>query len=199
VALSADHAMMDIPEYQREIGQPGRRITEAEVNAVLQEVRTVTAKSTGTREEIAARIAQVVKRYDFVEDVMTPGQLADTSATSDEMRRLYRNSYRSDRVPRFPLFNFSYGASAIGKSGVMVRLARGAVVDLDRALHGSPYDYDRHVPLLFMGPGVRAGSTTALVYTVDVAPTLARLAGIPAPKGLDGRPLLMRRARSKPG
>jgi arylsulfatase A-like enzyme len=55
--------------------------------------------------------------------------------------------------------------------------------------HGSPHYYDRHVPLIFLGAGVSPGVSTEHVATVDVAPTLASLAGIAPPAGLDGRSL----------
>jgi predicted AlkP superfamily pyrophosphatase or phosphodiesterase len=197
VALSADHGMMDMPEYQREIGQPGRRITEEEINAVLREVSSVISRSPGTREETAARVAKAVKRYDFVADAMTPKQMLGASTSSDPFVTLYRNSYSSDRVPRFPLFDLSKGTSPVAEAGVVVRLVRGAIVDLDRAVHGSPYEYDRHVPLIFMGYGIRAGSSAEPVGVVDVAPTLARLAGINFPSGLDGRPLLVKRPKKE--
>jgi len=48
---------------------------------------------------------------------------------------------------------------------------------------------DRHVPLIFMGPNVPHGLSDQRTRTVDVAPTLAHLAGIPVPPGLDGRSL----------
>jgi arylsulfatase A-like enzyme len=57
------------------------------------------------------------------------------------------------------------------------------------ATHGSPYYYDRHVPLIFLGAGVPAGVVNERAATVDVAPTLASLARIPAPDDLDGRVL----------
>lgn len=54
--------------------------------------------------------------------------------------------------------------------------------------HGTPYDYDSHVPLIILWPGFR--ETPAAVdrpaRTVDLAPTLAELLGIRAPQGLDG-------------
>jgi arylsulfatase A-like enzyme len=56
--------------------------------------------------------------------------------------------------------------------------------------HGSPYYYDRFVPLIFLGVGVESGSSMEPVRSVDIAPTLASLAGIEAPDDLDGRPLL---------
>jgi predicted AlkP superfamily pyrophosphatase or phosphodiesterase len=54
------------------------------------------------------------------------------------------------------------------------------------ASHGSPYDYDSQVPMLFYGPGVRAGRYGAFVRTVDLAPTLAALAGVKPTERLDG-------------
>jgi predicted AlkP superfamily pyrophosphatase or phosphodiesterase len=58
------------------------------------------------------------------------------------------------------------------------------------ATHGSPYEYDTHVPLLVYGRGrVAAGRIDAPVEVVDIAPTLARLLHVPAPAASEGRPL----------
>ena len=44
--------------------------------------------------------------------------------------------------------------------------------------HGSPYEPDSHVPLLFWGPGyVGQGEVKARVEVADLAPTLAAIAG----------------------
>ena len=52
------------------------------------------------------------------------------------------------------------------------------------------YETDVHVPLLIRGPGVQAGSRTgALASSVDLAPTLAELAGTRLPVDSDGRSL----------
>jgi len=50
------------------------------------------------------------------------------------------------------------------------------------------YEQATRIPLLVIAPGVaKAGSRTkALVETVDIFPTLAELAGLPASQGLDG-------------
>ena len=56
--------------------------------------------------------------------------------------------------------------------------------------HGSPYRYDRWVPLILMGPGIEPGIVDKQVRPMDLAPTLAALAGIPYPDDLDGKPLL---------
>ncbi len=49
--------------------------------------------------------------------------------------------------------------------------------------HGTPWDYDARVPLLFWGRGVRAGRVEAPAATVDLAPTLGRLIGLDYPPG----------------
>lgn len=189
LALSADHATPDLPEHRREAGEPGRRIAQAEVDAVLAEAAAA-AKTPASPEERAARVAAVVKKSDFVADVMTPADLGGSGRPGDPFLVLYRNSWRPDRVPRFPLFSFDDGTSPIAEAGVMVRLAEGAVIDLDSVVHGSPYDYDRHVPLFFFGAEVVPGRSAEKVRTTDLAPTLAALAGITPPATLDGRALL---------
>jgi hypothetical protein len=55
--------------------------------------------------------------------------------------------------------------------------------------HFSPYAYDRHVPVLFMGPGVKAGEYNDTVVPNDIAPTLATMLAIQTPSGSSGRVL----------
>lgn len=54
------------------------------------------------------------------------------------------------------------------------------------ATHGSPYDFDSNVPLIFFGAGVRPGKHAEFVRTVDLAPTLAVLAGVKPTQPIDG-------------
>ena len=63
--------------------------------------------------------------------------------------------------------------------------------------HGSPHDYDRDVPLVFMGPGVEAGRVRGSAAPVDIAPTLAAELGVAAPEGLEGRILPLREMREE--
>jgi len=44
--------------------------------------------------------------------------------------------------------------------------------------HGSPYNYDQHVPILLMGYGIQPGDYFAPATPADIAPTLAALTGI---------------------
>jgi arylsulfatase A-like enzyme len=55
--------------------------------------------------------------------------------------------------------------------------------------HGSPYPYDRRVPLAFLGPGVKAQSRFDAASPTDAVPTLLSLVGHSPVAGLDGRAL----------
>jgi predicted AlkP superfamily pyrophosphatase or phosphodiesterase len=57
------------------------------------------------------------------------------------------------------------------------------------AEHGSPYDDDARVPLMFYGAGIRPGRIAERALVVDAAPTLARVIGITPFERLDGRVL----------
>jgi hypothetical protein len=54
------------------------------------------------------------------------------------------------------------------------------------ATHGSPYDYDTNVPLIFTGPWFTPGRYQEFVRTVDLAPTLAEIAGVNPMERIDG-------------
>jgi hypothetical protein len=55
--------------------------------------------------------------------------------------------------------------------------------------YGSLYDYDIRVPLCFYGPQFRARLVEDPVEAIDVAPTLARVSGMPVPSSSVGRAL----------
>ena len=106
-----------------------------------------------------------------------------TPPPADSFAVLMRNSYHPDRW---------IGGSGSQGSGVVFRFVEGYYPDprTRGTGHGTPYYYDRHVPLIFFGAGVEAGVSPDPVRSVDIAPTLAGLAGIATPPDLDGQPLL---------
>jgi len=55
--------------------------------------------------------------------------------------------------------------------------------------HAEPYTYDTRVPLLLAGSGIRAGTYTERVSTLDIAPTLSFLLSVQQPSGCEGRVL----------
>lgn len=55
--------------------------------------------------------------------------------------------------------------------------------------HGVWYPYDSHIPLIFMGWGIRHGKMNREVYMTDIAPTIAALLKIQMPNGCVGKPV----------
>lgn len=55
--------------------------------------------------------------------------------------------------------------------------------------HGAWNPYDSHIPLVFMGWGIKKGNTHTEVYMTDIAPTLAALLHIQMPNGNIGKPI----------
>jgi predicted AlkP superfamily pyrophosphatase or phosphodiesterase len=76
---------------------------------------------------------------------------------------------------------------------VLLMLKRGVVPIVAPApgivaTHGSPWDYDRRVPILFWRKAMTGFEQPSPIETVDIAPTLAALIGLPVPAGaFDGR------------
>jgi len=59
----------------------------------------------------------------------------------------------------------------------------------DAATHGSPYNYDTHVPIMLAGPGIGNNRSNSKVSPRDLAPTISDYFGIPAPSRATGTPL----------
>jgi predicted AlkP superfamily pyrophosphatase or phosphodiesterase len=55
--------------------------------------------------------------------------------------------------------------------------------------HGSPWQYDTYVPIVFAGAGIEAKKVTRKVYTVDVARSLSAYIGTKPPSGAAGQVL----------
>ena len=181
--LSSDHGVVTMPEYDRERGNGDmvriRRQDEAER---LSAAHRTASRRGGSPEQIAERLAgnleaegTVLKAYTHFE--LTRGEPADSFAV------LFRNSHYPGRAHNNTLS--PYGVEIRYREGDLVHYRTGTT-------HGTPYWYDRHVPFILLGAGVDAGSSDAPAYTVDMAPTLAALAGIDAPYDLDGRAIYRR-------
>jgi predicted AlkP superfamily pyrophosphatase or phosphodiesterase len=175
VGLSADHGSLVAPETPWPGEQSGRRATPEE-KAALKAVRDTVASMSGDA-EASAGAAAALRKLPFVADVYTHAQLTNGSPADSfavlERRALYPGRFAADFSP----------------SGVEVRYAEGWTTNVRGTSHGTPYWYDRHVPLLFMGPGMPAGRDSTRAATVDFAPTLARVVGVPVPPDVDGHPL----------
>src|SRR6476660_1647665 len=80
-----------------------------------------------------------------------------------------------------------------GRSGQIMIVPREGSVIVSRSdpavkfMHGSPWGYDTHIPLLFYGsPYVRKGIYQAATRQQDVMPTVARVLELPVPATVTG-------------
>ena len=82
-----------------------------------------------------------------------------------------------------------------GRSGQVFVVPREGDIITERDplyqfMHGSPWDYDTHIPILFHGgPFVKAGNWPEAASQQDIAPTLGEIMGAPVVSTYTGRPL----------
>ena len=143
--------------------------------------------------KVAHKRGGEIRNYFPVPDKRDPAQISDEVA-----RNLIHGYYAST----------SYVDAQIGKvldALDKLGLAKNTLVVLwgDHGFHlgdlgiwtkHTNYEQANRIPILFAGPGVPAGqSSKQLAESVDIYPTLAELAGLPAPKGpqpIDGLSLV---------
>jgi arylsulfatase A-like enzyme len=91
---------------------------------------------------------------------------------NDQVGRRVMNGYSVRRSPDVEILLDPYWlASATGTS------------------HGTTFDYDTHVPVIFMGPGIKARQYDGNIAVNDIAPTLATMLAVETPSGSVGRVL----------
>jgi hypothetical protein len=95
--------------------------------------------------------------------------LADRPATANPTRRAFADSYFPVRSGDLFVVPKPYWLMDFTASGQTRRYGTG---------HGTPYDYDQHVPVLLLGWGIRHGEFFREVTPADIAPTLAALTGV---------------------
>ena len=176
VALSSDHGVMTPPEDAR-APRGSRRLTGAERQALQERAAEAVAAGVDT----ARRLAAALKAHPAIADAWVIDELMQSTPADSFAVLMRRSLYPGRRVG--PLSRF----------GVEFRFHEN-VLSNERTgtTHGSPYWYDRHVPLIFMGPGIRADRIETRISTVDFAPTLAEVARVKYPADLDGSPLSLR-------
>jgi arylsulfatase A-like enzyme len=103
-------------------------------------------------------------------------------ARVDRFRDLVRGDTVNDPIAR----RWVHQLPAGGNAEMVITLTPYSIFSGIFATHGSPYDYDSWVPLIFWGPWFTPGHYTERVRTVDLAPTLAAVAGVKPVEKIDG-------------
>jgi predicted AlkP superfamily pyrophosphatase or phosphodiesterase len=189
VALSADHGVVPIPEDMLQTGADAGRLHIPEVQQGIDKAleafnypKPAVARITGSDIYFAPGVYErlrgdgsamravfgAIEAVPGVEGVYSAEDLTDRPATHNLLREALADSFFAARsgdlfiVPK-PYWLLDFGAPGQARYGTG---------------HGTPWNYDQHVPLLLMGFGVRAGEYFEAVTPADIAPTLAALCGI---------------------
>lgn len=205
VVLTADHGSVDAPERLREQGIPAQRVDTtaflAALNAHLEQALALNAKpiaaedvqdlyikptadpALATRIETEAvnwlrqqpAVEAVYTRAQVAAAVPPPGKSAADLTVPERMNESFDPERSADIFVEFRKY------TTLG-------WPRGSNVTV--AGHGSPWDYDRQVPILFWWRGAPAETSRAAAETVDIAPTLAATIGVAHP-AIDGHCLAL--------
>ncbi|MBO9722917.1 MAG: alkaline phosphatase family protein [Novosphingobium sp.] len=203
--LSADHGGFDAPERQKLRGNPDATRIDPALSAEM--LASAVSQDTGV----------TVKKGPLFYGAGEAGSVWFSSELTAEQKhkvmtalvaRLKANPqiaavYTQDQIMQWPepkghpqdwTMEQKVRASFVpGRSGeVQMLTVRGVVPGEAKpfkvASHGSPWDYDRRVPMLFWRKGMTGFEQPTPVETVDIAPTLAATVGLTAPAGTwDGR------------
>ena len=196
VVLTADHGSLPLVETLQAQGVDAGRIDSNVLLATLVQAlgerfydpsgfiahfkprgiylnTAILAERQVARSDVEQSLIDALVETGLVAAVYTEAQLVGDEPSEDPYIHLFRNSYYSSRSPHLSIrfnpylyVNFTY----IGGTG-----------------HGTPYEYDRHVPIILMGPGVRAGTFPLESGPEDIAPTLAAILGLDYPREPDSR------------
>jgi predicted AlkP superfamily pyrophosphatase or phosphodiesterase len=204
VVLTADHGGFDLPERLNQQGLPQAQraaavlLPEALSNAIAPALGLDAkglllsdgpfgdywinrALAPADKARVVAAVKQQLATNPQVAAVFSTEELAAAPMPtgSPETWTLLQRARASFYAPR---------------SGDFVVLLKRGVVPIPRAApgivatHGSPWDYDRRVPMLFWRRGMTGFEQPSAVETVDIAPSLAALIGLNVPDGtFDGR------------
>ncbi len=193
VVLTADHAVGRIPELAAQNIAPGaRRVTLEPLMPLIKE--KLRSAKVDTNAFLMEQSIVLLDRGAFKNKSLNPDSLLDFFAAQakaqpgvarvDRFKQLLADS-ASDPIAR----RWSHQFPASVNVEMLVTLTPYSTWGGNVASHGSPYDYDSHVPIIFSGFGVQPGRYDGFVRTVDIAPTLAAILGVKSAEPLDGVPL----------
>jgi hypothetical protein len=201
VVLTGDHGGMDIPERLRAKGVANAtRADPALGTAVLGKVIAAKLKLSGPA--LLGDLANDV----WIDRLLAP---RDRTRVEREAVAFYEAHpqveavFTSRQIGRIPLpagspdkwsigqmVRASYDRQRSGDLYVVLRRNVSPIVSPGVgyvATHGSVWDYDRRVPILFWRKGMRSAPRQDHISTVNILPTIAAQIGLVLPARLDGR------------
>ena len=190
VAFSADHGVVPIPEDMAKTGVDAGILH-------IPELREKIEKSLEPFNLAKPAIARIASSdiyfapgvYDRMKDVGEALQVVSDAALSQPgVAAVYRAEEIQGRpATQNPIRTAVANSYFQGRSGDLFIVPKpywlvdGTPAGKTRTYgtgHGTPYNYDQHVPILLMGYGIQPGDYYREVTPADIAPTLASLCGI---------------------
>jgi predicted AlkP superfamily pyrophosphatase or phosphodiesterase len=199
--LTADHGAMDIPERLRAKG-------------ITQAVRADPALGTANVGKFIAaklKLSGPVLLGDLANDVWIDRSLSPKDRTRVEREAIamfkshpqVEEVFTSRQIARAPIptespekwtiaerLRASYDAQRSGDLYVVLKKYVSPIATPSTgyvATHGSVWDYDRRVPILFWRKGMHPADRQDHISTVNILPTIAAEIGLALPSQLDGR------------
>lgn len=200
VVLTADHGGMDIPERARFNGV---------ADAARMDAR-LSSSEVGKRLASEFKLPKVDVLGSFAGDIFVGTNLSgadraraiaaakalfaadpqvETVFTRAEAAKLPLPTGAPDQWTLADRVRASFDAERSGDLIVVNRRHTMPVADTQSHAisHGSPWDYDRRVPIIFWRPGMNAVDRPEAVSTTDIMPTLAAMLGVSlSATGIDG-------------
>ena len=195
--LTADHGFMPAPEHSQAQGQSAGRLsgsqTLARINEELERsfgaVKLAPFVSASALVLDRQLITQRGLNFDTVADHARSMLLADPAIAAAYTRRELESGSRAG-APFFEQMRKTWHKEVSGDVQYVLKPLWMFGSSTSVTTHGSPHPYDTHVPILLYGPKwVKPGRIDSRVEVVDIAPTLARLLGVPAPSASEGKQL----------
>jgi predicted AlkP superfamily pyrophosphatase or phosphodiesterase len=196
VVFTADHGVAPLPEVQAQRRMPGGRFPNAVVEKTIQ---AAMEKKFGQGNWVTRSVEGGNMIYLNLELIQEKGlnRSVATDAAAEAARgipHIFR-AYTRDQIMNNRVDNDSAGMRV--KNGYYPGRGADVVVIQEPywlfgakgTSHGTPFDYDTHVPVIFMGPGIKAGKYYGTIAVNDIAPTLATLMEVEIPSGNVGRVL----------
>jgi len=195
VFLTADHAVANIPAFNSKHQIPAGLSNEA---AVKNEISSMlTAK--GLNANLISNISE--------DNIHFNHPLMDSLHISQDVLIDLISSYLEKKPEVLQVVDARHAAIAplpaslrervvngysAQRSGDLVIINKSGYVDgfATGTSHGTLYNYDAHIPLLFFGKGIKKTAVHRETYMTDIAPTITTLLGIQMPSGSIGKPIL---------
>jgi predicted AlkP superfamily pyrophosphatase or phosphodiesterase len=196
VVLSSDHGVDAVPEYKQSLGIPAGRLKP---DLFIEQVNQQLKKQFKVQDDLAIGFWNPSLYLDTSRISAAGLDIAEVErAAAEAMLKIpgialavTRTDLLSGRVGDEPILQRVKHSFHPTRSGNVLIIqspswflhSKYAQVS---AMHGSPYPYDTHVPIMIAGPGIPVLKVHRRVAPEDIAPTLAAYLGIESPSGSTG-------------